>query len=77
MGPLSNEYLVANNVVGLPNVSKLSNDQLHEQLIISPSYFPPPVLEVLNNKQLEAAKRGGTSALDAIFSGADFSRLQP
>lgn len=37
----------------------LQKKRLHDELILHPSYFPPPVLRVLNNKQLEATKRAG------------------
>jgi hypothetical protein len=52
-------------VVGLPPVSILSLASLFFKHTFYHRYLPPPVLDILNNKQLEAAKRAAmiTTAL--------------
>ena len=66
LGSLPHQNLVADDVVGLQDVSEFPNVWFYRELIAPFSYLPPPVLEVLNNKQLEAAKRAGTSRLDTL-----------
>lgn len=60
-------------VVGLPIVSIFSTFRLNilfSLFTLVHRYLPPPVLDVLNNKRLEAAKRAAiiTTALQWLFN---------
>jgi hypothetical protein len=80
MGAVLRKDICSSHLVGLSPVSRLLLG-LYFFLIIDywSSYLPPPVLDILNNKQLEAAKRAAmiTTALKWLLDRIPIKLFPP
>lgn len=81
MGTESRQDFIPSIVVGLSPVRLRSDIRAHNRtnVVIHVRYLPPPVLDVLNNKRMEAAKRAAiiTTALQWLLNRVPLRVVPP